>query len=114
VRYWGRDKRDACREVPAPAENGSSHGALLASYSDVLTPSRHASAREELERAERAMLALPDSYREVIILSRMVGLSHAEVAERMGRSTQAVWALYSRALARPATLLDTSRNGETG
>ena len=50
------------------------------------------------------MLAkLPDDYREVIILRNLEGLSHEEVARRMGRGTGAVRMLWVRALARLRT-----------
>jgi RNA polymerase sigma factor (sigma-70 family) len=44
--------------------------------------------------------ALPPAYREVILLARMEGLSTGEVAERMGKSREAVSLLLHRALAR--------------
>ena len=43
---------------------------------------------------------LPDDYREVIVLRNLEGLSHEEVAARMGRGVGAVRMLWVRALAR--------------
>ena len=43
---------------------------------------------------------LPDDYREVIVLRNLQGLSHEEVAARMGRNVGAVRMLWVRALAR--------------
>ncbi|MAG57784.1 MAG: hypothetical protein CMJ83_15970 [Planctomycetes bacterium] len=47
---------------------------------------------------ERAIDALPEEMREVILLHRIDGLPSKEVADRMGRSDVAVRKLYSRAL----------------
>ena len=57
-------------------------------------------ARDVAAGADR--LALPDEYRQVILLARIVGLSHADLAREMGRSETAVRTLLHRALARLA------------
>jgi type IV pilus assembly protein PilW len=75
---------------------------LLDCYRTFCTPSGVLQAREEVERIEAAFDALPDDYREVITLSRIVGLSHAEIAERSGRSEGATRTLLYRALGRLA------------
>ncbi len=99
ARYHGRDKRaGAAAFSPSQAEER----ALLAGYSGICTPSRDAIAREELQRAEAALARLSDEHREVIVLSRIVGLSHAQIAERSGKSEVAVRSLLHRALARLA------------
>ena len=85
-------RRDAGREVDPKA--------LSAVYGTLLSPSAVLSAREDLERVERAFAALPEEYREVITLQRIAGLGHAEIAEHMGRSEGAVRMLLHRALAR--------------
>ncbi|HZL99193.1 MAG TPA: RNA polymerase sigma factor, partial [Planctomycetota bacterium] len=91
-RYYTATKRDgAASEAclgPAPA-----------------TPSRHAAAREELAAAEAALARLDAPYREAILLSRVEGLSHAEIARRMGRSEGAVRNLVYRGLAQVAAEL---------
>jgi len=106
ARFYQRAKRDADREVrPDAADRSDVDPELLACYRTFVTPSQHASAREELERAERAFQRLPPDYREVILMARVVGLSPAEIAERTGRTRGAVNSLYSRALARLSSLL---------
>lgn len=97
--YYHAKKRDVAREG-AQATNWSGAG------DNSPTPSQHAIANEEAQRIDRALDALPDDYREVIVLARYVGLSHREIAEEMGRSEVAVRTLLSRALARLAELLD--------
>jgi RNA polymerase sigma-70 factor (ECF subfamily) len=64
------------------------------------SPSEAAVSLETAERVRAAMDALPDDYREVLRLARLEGLSLREVAERMGRSREAVKKLYGRALCR--------------
>lgn len=107
-RYWNRDKRDPGREVEIDARTRTRHDdqRVLECYQSFFTPSRDAAAREELSRVEAAFEELPPDYREVILLSRVVGLPHTEIAERLGRTEGAVRTLLSRALARLATLLD--------
>jgi RNA polymerase sigma-70 factor (ECF subfamily) len=63
-------------------------------------------AKEAVERIEAALDALPEDYREVITLAKLVGLSRAEIGEVMGRSEGAVRTLLFRAQARLAELLD--------
>ena len=53
---------------------------------------------ERLQRLEAALRTLSPEHREVIVLSRIEGLSLAAVAERTGRSAVAVSALLLRAL----------------
>lgn len=96
------ERRDVGREHK-PVEDDE--GRLLDTYASFTTPSRVAAAREELERIERVFDELPEEYREVIVLARIVGLSRAEIGEQMGRSEGAVRNLLHRALARAAELL---------
>lgn len=97
--YYKAKKRDVGREGPL-----GSHGS--AARDRAPSPSQHAIAKEEAARIERALDGMPDDYREVVVLSRYVGLSHREIAAEMGRSELAVRTLLSRALARLAELLD--------
>lgn len=72
----------------------------LACYGDLPTPSRHAMAREELERVEEALSHLPAEQQEVVILAKLVGLSRQAIAEELGKTEGAVRMLLHRALAR--------------
>jgi RNA polymerase sigma-70 factor (ECF subfamily) len=47
-----------------------------------------------------ALSRLPEDYRKVIVLRNLEGLSHEEVATRMGRAVGAVSMLWLRALSR--------------
>jgi len=110
ARYWTRERRTARREAGSVPTllNQADDSDRLSQLKTFSTPSRHASAREELSRAEAAFRALPPDYCEVIILSRVLALPHAAVAKEMGRTPAATRTLLSRALARMATLLEDS------
>jgi RNA polymerase sigma-70 factor (ECF subfamily) len=107
-RHHVADKRDPAREVPVAAAEATS---LLDGYGTVCTPSRDLSAREAVERIERAFDALPEDHKEAITLHRMVGLSHAEIAAHMQRSEGAVRNLVYRGLAQLSLTL---RDGDAG
>lgn len=62
------------------------------------TPATRVARSERSERLERALRGLSESHREVILLTRIKGLPIAEVAVRMGRSSNAVKKLLARAL----------------
>jgi RNA polymerase sigma-70 factor (ECF subfamily) len=96
LRYWGQQERDVQREQAIACE--SPDGAVLAAGSS--TPSERAMRREQAARLAAAVEQLPPDYREVIRLREFEGLSHAEAAQRMGRSQQVVRQLWVRALKR--------------
>ncbi|MCK6447506.1 MAG: RNA polymerase sigma factor [Planctomycetes bacterium] len=111
VRFWGRERRSSDREVPleAAASETTDDARLLAQVYSLASPSQAAVAREELERLERAFRELPDDYRQAIVLSRVHGLSGAELAAKLGRTEGATRTLLSRALARLALVMDEGR-----
>lgn len=104
LEHWRADKRTAHREVQdqIPEE--------LASLG--VSPSRHASVREELHAIEGAFDSLSEEQREVVTMSRLLGLSHAAIADRLGKSEVAVRKVLSRGLARLATTLAGSGQDE--
>jgi RNA polymerase sigma-70 factor (ECF subfamily) len=108
-RYWSAEKRDVRRLVSDAKSSSSGTGSLEEVYATFLTPSQVAIGRETRERIERALDALPEDPREIILMSRLMGLSHAEIAQHLGRSEPAVRSTLSRALARLARLLATSK-----
>lgn len=89
-------KRDARREVAMP--DTSSQGDLAACYSSALSPSRQLIGEERIRILEAAFDDLSEDQREVIALSRLARLSHAQIAEQMGRSVDSVRNLLFRAL----------------
>lgn len=92
--FYQAGRRNIRREASTGGDD-----AILEACRGFYTPSRQAAAREDLARLETCLRSLDDDKREVILLSRMVGLSHAEIAVEMGRTEVAVRKLLSRALA---------------
>jgi RNA polymerase sigma-70 factor (ECF subfamily) len=64
------------------------------------SPSQQAMTAELRERVLRVLATLAPADQEVLRLARLEGRPIREVAERMGRSLEAVKKLYARALAR--------------
>lgn len=69
------------------------------------TPLEQAETRQLGERLETAVLRLPPSQREVLLLSRFGGLDHEEIARVTGTSETAVRVTLHRALRRLHELL---------
>lgn len=103
-RYHGAQKRSSDREVDATT--------MMSAYQNLCTPTRELAAREQMAKVEAAFDALPDDYREAITLHKIVGLSHAEIAERLGRTEGAVRNLVYRGLSRLALLVDDGAPGD--
>ncbi|MFK7740226.1 MAG: RNA polymerase sigma factor [Planctomycetota bacterium] len=101
ARYAGRQKRDAARETPQDQVD-------LSLYASLLTPSRAAVQHEEIAALEQAIGQLTPDHREVLVLARIVGLPHKEIAERLGRTESSVRNLLGRAMVRLAALVDSS------
>lgn len=99
-RYHHQPRRDAGRTDPLPDETRQIEDAGI--YSPLATPSQHAGAREQLLRVQQ----LPESQRDAILLTRIAGLSYAEVAAHTGVSESALRGLIARGLARLTVLLD--------
>jgi len=94
------EKRDIRREIPfKKVEMDTEEGSFgIAGPLQTTTPSVLLFRQEQLDRLERAIDELKPEYREVIFLSRIERLSHAEIAAKMGKSKGAVAMLLSRAL----------------
>ena len=92
ARYYDADKRNAAREA-----NDESYSRC---YQDIVTPSRVAMGREALAGVEEVFEQLSEEHRQVIVLSKIVGLTHAQIGEDMGRSEEASRMLLNRALVR--------------
>ena len=99
-RYHGTQQRNIHQEVSleeAIAQSSQRLGQILADSGS--SPSAKAVAREQEVLLADVLEKLPDDYREVIILRNLEGLSHEDVARRMGRGVGAVRMLWVRALA---------------
>lgn len=95
------EKRDIHKEIPFKGEERNTEGGYAASTEPVAdtTPSVIIRKKEALDRLENALDRLKPEYREIIVLKRIEGLSHAEIAERLGKNTGAVRMLLARAMA---------------
>ena len=78
----------------------SSQALGLALLSPHSSPSQQACRRENAVLLADALAALPEHYRQVLILHHLEDLSFPEVAQRMGRSLDSVKKLWIRGLAR--------------
>jgi RNA polymerase sigma-70 factor (ECF subfamily) len=67
---------------------------------DTKTPSRLFAQQEAVERLLDRLAALPDDYRQVILMAKIEGLTTAEIAARLGKSREAVALLVYRAVKR--------------
>jgi RNA polymerase sigma-70 factor (ECF subfamily) len=95
------DKRDVDREIPFKKEGRSTKGDSIGAAGPVrdTTPSVIVGKKEALDRLEKALDQLKPEYKEIIVLKKIEGLSHAEIAERLGKNTGAVRMLLARATA---------------
>ena len=98
---WKRfhaEKRDIRKEVRlndrGPTTGGRSGGAP--GPIDATTPSVIISRKEDLARLEQAIDELKPEYREVIVLTRIEGLSYQEVGNRLSKNSEAVRKLVFR------------------
>ena len=99
-KYYLAQRRDIGREIPIEGGTSSRGDESLAlCYATMCTPSADIEAREAIQRVETALSSLSDEHREVIMLARMLELSHAEIAERMDRKESSIRVLLYRALA---------------
>jgi RNA polymerase sigma-70 factor, ECF subfamily len=107
--YQGTDKRRADREVALPGTSTSDAGGGLAA--DTRSPSAHAMAEEQAVRVRQVLDTLPEDYRQVILWRYQEEHSFAEIAQRMGRSENAVRKLWFRAIERLEEALGGSSDG---
>jgi RNA polymerase sigma-70 factor (ECF subfamily) len=94
------NKRDIRKEVPldnfAPSTTGGFVGAL--GPIEVTTPSVIMSRKEELDKLAEAIDELKSEYREIIVLTKIDGLSYEEIGIRLDKSPDAVRMLATRAM----------------
>ncbi|MBI3865391.1 MAG: sigma-70 family RNA polymerase sigma factor [Planctomycetia bacterium] len=106
-RYRGTQQRDLDREISLDEALAQSSQQLAEVIADSgPSPSSRASDREQELLLADVLARLPPDHREVIILRNLEGLSHEEVARRMGRSAGAVRMQWLRALASLRAALD--------
>ena len=94
-------KRDVRREIPLNSDRGDGRqsGEWPVEPLYTVTPSVEFEKQEQLDRLERAMETLKPEYKEVVLLTKIEGLSHKQAADRLGKSPDAVRMLLCRAMA---------------
>ena len=109
---WKRfhaEKRDIRKEVRlndrGPTTGGGSGGAP--GPIDATTPSVIMSRKEDLARLEQAIDELKPEYREVIVLTRIEGLSYQDVGNRLNKNSEAVRKLVFRAMSALTRIYET-------
>jgi len=95
MRYLNRERR-AGEEVPFRSASNPAGP----DPADTKTPSRLFAQQEAVARLLARLDALPEDYRQVLILAKIEGLTTAEMAERLGKTREAVALLVFRALKR--------------
>ena len=94
-------KRDIRKEIPLHAHGQTTGGRRfgVAERLASTTPSVIMSKREDLSKLEKAIDTLKPEYRDVIIQTKIEGLSYGEIGSRLNKSADAVRMLVSSALA---------------
>ena len=95
------DKRDIRKEVRLNTHRLTLEDSFVAAlYAvDTTTPSAIISKREEFDNLAKAIDTLKPEYREVIVLTKVEGLSYREIGDKLDRSADAARMLFSRAMA---------------
>jgi RNA polymerase sigma-70 factor (ECF subfamily) len=110
-RYYGTAARDPRLETQMQDEMNNSSQLLDRAFLDYgSSQSRQAAGRERSVLLADALAALPEHYREVVVLRHIKGYKLAEVAESMDRSVDSVKKLWARAMIQLRTSMNRSRN----
>jgi RNA polymerase sigma-70 factor (ECF subfamily) len=94
-------KRDIDREVRLDTHRSTLEESFAAALEpiDATTPSAIISKREEFDKLAKAIDTLKPEYREVIVLTKVEGLSYREIGDKLGKSADAARMLFTRAMA---------------
>jgi len=107
--YFKTQRRDLRLEQElARAFDASSQGMIKNLIAPKSSPSDAAVRREQSVLLADALEKLPETYREVIILVHLEGLSFPDVATKMGKTLDSVKNLWARALAKLRRMLGES------
>ena len=103
LRYQNRERR-AGEEVPFRSASNPAGP----EPADTKTPSRLFAQQEAVERLLDRLSALPEDYRQAILMAKIEGLSIGEMAERLGKPRDAVSLLVYRAVKRFRAICESS------
>jgi RNA polymerase sigma-70 factor (ECF subfamily) len=105
-RYYGTAARDPRLEEQLQHEMDNSSQQLGRAFvASGTSPSRLAAGRERAVLLADALAALPEHYREVVVLHHVQGYTMPEVAQSMGRTVESVKKLWARAMVQLRTSL---------
>jgi RNA polymerase sigma-70 factor, ECF subfamily len=96
ARFQNRQKRRPAEMIRLRSESNPGGPEPV----DTKTPSRLFAQEEQLKKLLEKLTALPDQYRQVILLAKFEGLSTLEIAEQMKKRREDVALLLHRALKR--------------
>lgn len=96
LRHQGRQKRDGGEMLAFRSESNP----LGAEPVDTKTPSRLLAEKQAVEALLERLNALPEEYRQAIVLAKIEGLTTQELAARLGKSREAASLLLHRAVRR--------------
>ena len=97
-RFHGQERRSLDREESMSTE------AFASAAADLLTPSRDAMAKDELQVFAEVLESLPADQRDAIVLCRGLEMTSTEAAQELGKTANAVRICLHRGLARLGTL----------
>jgi RNA polymerase sigma-70 factor (ECF subfamily) len=99
-------KRDIRKEHRFRSHNSATDGALreVKRNLDATTPSVIMSKQEDLAKLEKAIDELKPQYRDIVVLSKIEGLSYKDIGKKLGKSPDAVRMLMPSAMAELTTV----------
>jgi len=99
-------KRDIRKELHFSSHHSTTSGGFRnVQYNlDATTPSVIVSKREDLVKLEKAMDSLKPEYKDIIVMSKIEGLSYKEIGNKLGKSPDAVRMLMPSAMAELTTV----------
>ena len=94
------NKRNIHKEIPLNNNRQAEQDSFVEIKGPVdwTTPSVVMSRKEDWDKLEKAMDKLNPEYKQVILLAKMEGMSHKEIAEKLNKNPHSTRALLSRAL----------------
>jgi len=105
-KYLGTQKRDPRLEQNFNASLASASEFLQSEIAaDITSPSQHFARNEAFLELAAALEALPENYRQVIVLRHVDGMTFADVAKAMGKTVNSVEKLWVRGLAKLKTAM---------
>jgi RNA polymerase sigma-70 factor, ECF subfamily len=103
-RHAHAEMRDVRREQPMVRQRDDRES-LVTAYTSICEPPEAVMKAELLIDVEKAFGELSEEQREVLTLSKLVGLDHQEIADRMGKSYANVRQISHRAMVRLSAIM---------